>query len=189
MLPSRILYILLFFVVSLAILPTNNLHAQELEIKDCVMAKKQGSILINFGVELRNAQELNEYLSEGSPLKLICTGKLFKDRSFWLDKKLKEKKLIFELDYNPLTQKYTLSNSNIKNSTQSQSLKKLFEKYWKELELDLGNWNSIPQGSDYTFQLEVELKRGKVPGWMKVVLFFWSWDKLSSKTYEMDFSY
>jgi len=189
MFSRKFLYVIVLFTVLLAIMQVNTLKAQELEIKNCVLNKKQGRILINFGIELTNAAKLNQYLSEGSPLNLSCTGRLYKNRTFWMDKKLKENNLTFNLDYNPLTQKYILSNSVNKNSTQSSSLKKMLDKHWGELELDLGKWDSVPKGNEYTLQLEVVLRRGKIPGWMEVMLFFWSWDQLSSKIYEMGFSY
>ena len=189
MLPRRFLYVIFAFIVVFALVQTNSLKAQELEIKDCVLDKKQGRIRINFGLVLKNSEKLNQYLAEGSPLKLGCTGRLYKNRIFWMDKKLKENKLEFELDYNPLTQKYMLTNLNNKNSSRSGSLKKMLVEHWKELELDLGKWDSIPKDKEYTLQLEVSLKRGKVPGWMEVILFFWSWDQLSSKIYEIDFNY
>lgn len=177
------------FIVFFAIVHTNKAKAQELKIKNCVLDKKKGRIKVNFGVELKNIQKLNKYLSEGSPLKLTCTGRLFKNRTFWMDKKLKDTKFTFKLDYNPLTQKYALSNLANKNSSRSSNLKKLLNKYWNELELEMGEWASIPKGNDYTLQLQVSLKRGEIPGWLEVMLFFWSWDQLSSKIYEIDFSY
>lgn len=189
MFSSRFIYIALVLIVFFATVQIGVAKAQELEIKNCVLDKKQGRIRINFGVKLKQVQKLDEYLSEGSPLKLICKGSLYQDRTFWMDKKLKQSQITFILDNNPLTQKYILTELASKNSSREKDLNKLLDKHWGELQLDLGKWDSLPKGNDYTFQLQVLLKRAEVPGWMEVVLFFWSWEQLSSRVYEIDFSY
>ncbi len=189
MFSNRFIYIFLASIVFVTAVQTAGAKAQELEIKNCVLDKKQGRIRINFGVQLKQVKKLDQYLSEGSPLELICRGSLYQDRTFWMDKKLNQSQITFRLDNNPLTQKYVLTDLGNQNSFEGSELKKLLHNHWKELELDLGEWDSIPKGDDYTFQLQVMLKRGEVPGWMEFMLFFWSWDQLSSKVYEIEFSH
>lgn len=186
---NKMVWVVLVFVVFFTLLQSEAGKAQVLEIKNCVLYKSQGNIKFKFGIELNKVQKLKQYLSEGSPLKMICNLRLFKERPFWIDKELKKRKLSYELNNNPLTQKYILTNLVNKNSIKGKNLNKLLNARWKELELFLGKWDALPRDKDYTIEIEVLLKRGKVPGWLKMVSFFWSWEELSSEVYEINFTY
>ncbi|MFP4392368.1 MAG: DUF4390 domain-containing protein [Desulfohalobiaceae bacterium] len=176
------------FIYSLLSFPLQ-IQAQDLEFQNVVLDNVSGSIQVNFGIEVLDVHALEEHLSEGLVLQMVCKAKLIRNRRWWMDKLLHQEEQKFELKSQPLQDSYVLQRKGWENNLKDQDLGQLLNKAWSRLRLQLGSWEELKSGEDYAIELHLSLKRSNVPWWLRKSLFFWSWDLVPEKNYRMDFKY
>jgi len=163
--------------------------AQELVLDTLVLDNVNDRIQLRFGVQAEEMETLRTSLDNGGALRAECSIFLRRERSWWPDSTLVEKRLRYDLQVNPLTQSYKMINCTTQKTIKENNLKALIHKGWDKIAVDLGPWKALQSGATYIVELHLQFKRPDVPVWLKNALFFWSWDVLSSQTYRMHFTY
>ncbi|MDY7002233.1 MAG: DUF4390 domain-containing protein, partial [Thermodesulfobacteriota bacterium] len=163
--------------------------AQGLDLDNFVLDNQAGRITVRFGVRVFAFDELEEVLSDGSSVGLVCEASVYRKRALWPDSEVAATKLVSLLRKHGLAQDFEVTLSDEKEPLSARELPALLEKAWGEITLDLGLWEALEPGSKYSLQLEISLMRMDVPVWLRYMVFFWSWDVLPSTGYRLDFEY
>jgi hypothetical protein len=163
--------------------------AQQLVLENFVLDNVGERIQVRFGLEVEEIEELQKPLENGGRVRMQCTIFLRRQRGWWPDSTVAEKKLCYDLKNNPLTQMYSMVNCQNDNQARDNTLQDLIQKKWNDITLDLGPWSALHSGASYFVEVNLQFKRPDVPVWLKKALFFWSWDVLASQNYRMHFVY
>ncbi len=163
--------------------------AQGLDLDNFVLDNQEGRITVRFGVRVLALDELEQALSDGSSVGLVCKAFVYRKRTLWPDSEIAGTKLVSLLRKRGLDQDFEAVLPDEKEPLRDRDLPVLLEKAWGEINLDLGLWDTLEPGSKYSLQLEISLTRVDVPVWLRYMVFFWSWDVLPSTGYRLDFDY
>ena len=163
--------------------------AQGLDLDNFVLDNQSGRITVRFGVRVLALDELEQALSDGSSVGLVCEAAVYRKRPLWPDAEVAGTKVVSLLHRHGLARDFEVALWDGKEPLRARELGDLLEKAWGEINLDLGSWETLEPGSKYSLQLEISLTRMDVPVWLRYMVFFWSWDVLPSTGYRLDFEY
>lgn len=190
--PIRVLLLsVLALCVFFTALPTNT-HAagpQEMRLKSFRLMEADGALMLTFGVDFSNIDQMKGVLKEGVKIELLCDATLSRSRSFWFRKTLATNTLSSLLYYDTLTREYYLTLPGNKAPHRNKSLKKLLDGAWASLTLPVASTTLIAPGDEYRVSLSIESVNTEIPEWLAKSFFFWSWDPAPPIHYSTDFTY
>ncbi|WP_161781643.1 DUF4390 domain-containing protein [Desulfohalovibrio reitneri] len=162
--------------------------AQNLVLDNLVLDNQADMVTVRFAVHVDEVDEVRRELASGSELGLTCVAELISRGGFILDETVAEREYVSVIRYDSLAEEYVLDVPG-RDPMRSADLGKLLARGWGGLSMDLGPWNLLKRGREYSLDFEVRLARRDVPRWLKTALFFWSWDVIGATTYRLDFSF
>ena len=172
--------ILLFFV--------GLLHAQPLILNDLVVDNSNGTMTVHYGVQVEDAPAIEQALSEGLKLRFVGHVALYKKRSLWWNEFLVENDFVCDLREDTLKQEVVLVIDDQETRFPMSELARVFQERLEHLVTPLGPWSMVDKKTTYIVRLTLTMSRIDVPVWIRVPLFFWSWDLVPETTFEMEFA-
>jgi len=179
--------IIVFF--SLLLLTGNPALAQEARLTDVIVTNTRDDLLVYLTVEGAFTQEMETAIKSGVSTTFSFFVNLYRDRNWWLDKKIAARTITHSIKYDNLKKKYSIERSweNEPHITQSFSEA-------QKLMSEVDSLNIIPlaelkKGTAYQIQAKAELSKRTLPLKLHYVLFFISlWD-FETDWYTIDFVY
>lgn len=188
--PGKQVLSLIFYGALLCCLgmPASGL-ANSLLLDDLVVDNSNGTMTIHYGVRIDSIEPIRMALKEGLRLRFTGAVSLYKKRSLWWDKSLAENVFVCDLWEDALTQEGVLRSDAGEIRFPMISLAEHLHAKLHSLTTPVGPWSLIRKGNVYRVRLQLSLSREGVPVWIRVPLFFWSWDLVPDNTFHMEFSY
>ena len=172
----------------LALLPARGLAAG-LELANLALDNRGGNLSVHFGLKVEDLAAVKAVLDQGSELGLRCRVAVHRVRTLFFDSRVAGLDFESRLKADGLAQEYSVELPGGGKPLRGKDLAALLAKAWGNVTLDLGPWKALAPGHEYALSLDVSLKRVDVPAWVRVAVFFWSWDVLPATHYEQDFRF
>ena len=185
---TRLSFLSCLLVLATVFIPCSGMATSLLALDNLVVDSHAEKIHLRFGLRLENPEPVKTVLREGVDLWLEGTARLISKRLFLPNKILHEQSFEHVLEWNSLTQEYELTLPQKEHLVKAKELKDLIAAHWREISLEMGNWDLLVPGQSYHLELEINLDRRDIPVWMRRVLFFWPWEVMSPIRYELEFS-
>ncbi|GAU09789.1 DUF4390 domain-containing protein [Desulfoplanes formicivorans] len=166
-----------------------SLWAQSLVLNDLVVDNTNGTMTVHYGVRVEGVASIEQALSEGLHLRFSGHAALYKKRALWWDALLVENDFMCELWEDTLKQEVVLSMDGEQTRFPMTDFARIFQKRLEHMVTPLGPWSMVEKGRLYIVRLTLTLTRIDVPSWIRVPLFFWSWDLVPKTRFEMEFAY
>lgn len=166
-----------------------SLWAQSLSLNDLVVDNTNGTMTVHYGVRIKGISSIERALSQGLHLRFSGQAALYKKRTLWWDDLLVDNDFTCDLWEDPLKQEAVLSLDGEEIRFPMADFAQVFQKRLEHMVTSLGPWNVIQKGRTYIVRLSLTLTRIDVPAWIRVPLFFWSWDLAPETRFEMEFAY
>ncbi|WP_462323602.1 DUF4390 domain-containing protein [Desulfoplanes sp.] len=163
--------------------------AQTLVLENMVVDNTNGTMTLHYGVHFRDVQKVRAALDEGLRLRFTSQASLFRKRSLWLDEFLAQSDFSCDLRLDPLTQEGVLRIGEKETRFPVSEFSGILHGELDHLVAPLGPWSAVEKDNDYVIRLQLTLQRVGIPAWIRVPLFFWSWDLVPEKHFEMEFAY
>ncbi len=167
----------------------SSLQAQSLVLSDLVLDNSNSTMSVHYGVLVKDAPAIANALHEGLQLRFSGHVALYKKRSFGWDTLLVERETVVDLHEDTLKQEGIMSIAGKEIRFPMTEFEHIFQKRLASLTASLGPWSMAQQGKTYVIRLTLTLTRVDIPAWIRVPLFFWSWDLLPESQFEMEFVY
>ena len=165
------------------------LRAEFLTLDDLVVDNADGIMTVHYGVQVHDAEGIRTALLQGLHLRFTGTATLYKKRSLWWDKFLAENSFVCDLRHDALKQEVVLCQGTEEKRFPLEEFVEYLNVGLRNLSIPIGSWDLIQRGNVYQIQLCLTLTREDVPAWIRIPLFFWSWDLFPDNTFQMEFSY
>lgn len=165
------------------------LHAQSLILNDLVVDNSNGTMTVHYGVLVEDAPAIEQALSEGLKLRFIGHVALYEKRSLWWNEFLVENNFVCDLREDTLKQEVVLVIDDQETRFPMSEFARVFQERLEHLVTPLGPWSMVDKKTTYIVRLTLTMSRIDVPVWIRVPLFFWSWDLVPETTFEMEFAY
>lgn len=163
--------------------------AQTLSLRAPDIANDNGALKVHFGVTVVEKPVLRQDLEEGRELVLKSVIELFRVRDYWLDSTVGTSSFVSTLGYDRLTREFTLTLPGESAPLRDKSLDSLLKKGWGRIEINLGPWNMLEAGEDYSLRLITTMNEKDAPEGFYRFLYFWSWDAGSDNTFHLNFTF
>lgn len=182
------MWAMLFMLAHLMVVAVAPAGAQQLMLGDFILDNQAGNIMVRFSLHVEEVDELALILDEGAKLALESHAYL-KQEKFLYNATVSEREYNSILSMDALTREYVLDRPDMEQPLRGKELADVLEQGWGRITMDMGPFDTLDRGNDYTLELEVSLKYHDVPSWLKTSLFFWSWNAAPSASYSMDLEY
>ena len=163
--------------------------AAGLELANLALDNRGGNLSVHFGLKVEDLAAVKASLDQGSELGLRCRVDVERVRTLFFDSRVAGLDFESRLKADGLAQEYSVELPGGGKPLRGKDLAALLAKAWGNVTLDLGPWKALAPGHEYALSLDVSLKRVDVPAWVRVAVFFWSWDVLPATHYEQDFRF
>lgn len=177
-----------FIAAALTALLAAGALAQSLVLNNLVVDNQAGTFTARFGVGVDGVEHVRDALQEGAVLGLNCEAALYQSKSYLPNKLVRDTTWVSVVRYDPLKKEYVLEVPG-RDAARNQRLGQLLAGGWESVNIDLGPWESLERGHQYSLELTISLGRIDTPNWLKRTLFFWSGDVVDPATYQLDFRY
>ena len=164
-------------------------QAQSLVLNDLVVDNTNGTMTVHYGVLVEDAPAIEQALSEGLNLRFSGHAALYRKRSMWWDEFLVENDFICDIREDILKQEGVLTMDGEEIRFPMDDFARVFQERLEHMVTPLGPWSRVQKGTTYIVRLTLAMSRVDVPVWIRVPLFFWSWDLVPETRFEMEFSY
>ena len=164
-------------------------RAQGLELVNLALDNRGGNLAVHFGLKAEGLAQVKAALDQGSDLVLRCRADVRRVRTLFFDSRVAGLDFESRLTADGLAQEYGVELPGGGRPLRGKDLGALLDRAWGAVTLDLGPWKALTPGNEYVLRLDVSLKRADVPGWVRVAVFFWSWDVLPAAHYEQEFRF
>jgi len=164
-------------------------RANSLVLDDLVVDNSNGTMTVHYGVRIDTVEPIRIALKQGLRLRFTGAVSLYKKRSLWWDESLADNVFVCDLWEDALTQEGVLRWDTGEIRFPIASLAEHLHAKLHRLTTPIGPWSLIHKGNIYRVRLRLSLGRVGVPVWIRVPLFFWSWDLVPDNTFHMEFSY
>lgn len=171
------------------VLPSGPALAQGLELDNLTLDNHGGNLSVHFGLRVDGLAAVKAALEQGSELALRCRVDVHRVRTMFFDSRIAGLDFESRLEFDGLAQEYSVELPGGGKPLRGKDLGALLARAWGAVTLDLGPWKALAPGHEYALSLDVSLKRADVPGWIRVAVFFWSWDVLPATHYEQGFRF
>jgi hypothetical protein len=187
----RLLFLCVFLclgVSSLSVIPENAGASSSAPVilDGVVLDNHDGRVRLSCGVRIADPAPIRDALSEGMDLELVCTGTLHRVRTVLWNETLAEQRFNAVLKGDLLSRRYVLEQEGTRKVFSEDSLAEELNRSWARLDFDLGHWSLIDPGERYVIGINVSLKKTEIPAWVRLPLFFWSWDVVPETSYRME---
>lgn len=163
--------------------------AQSLILNDLVVDNTNGTMTVHYGVTVEDAPAIEQALSQGMALRFIGHVALYKKRSLWWNEFLVESDFVCDLREDTLKQEVVLAFDGSEIHAPMAEFARVFQKRLDHMVTPLGPWSMVNKSTTYVVRLTLSMSRVDVPAWIRVPLFFWSWDLVPETTFAMEFAY
>jgi len=163
--------------------------ANSLVLDDLVVDNSNGTMTVRYGVRIDAVEPIRSALDQGLRLRFTGVASLYKKRSLWWDKSLAENVFTCDVWEDALTQEGVLCSGAEEIRFPIAELAEHLHARLHYLTIAIGPWSLIHKGNIYRVRLRLSLSRVDVPVWIRVPLFFWSWDLVPDNTFHMEFAY
>ncbi|PIE68795.1 MAG: hypothetical protein CSA21_05880 [Deltaproteobacteria bacterium] len=184
----RMLRLVVFVVVCVAA-SAASLQAQSLMLNDLVVDNTNGTMTLHYGLVVEDLPAIKEALKDGLHLQFVGHVALYRQRSFWWDAFLVEKDFVCDLWEDILKQEVIMTIAGQEIRFPTKDFASVFQKRLDHLVVPLGPWSMVERGTHYIITLSLTINRVDVPAWIRLPLFFWSWDVVPETSFEMEFAY
>ena len=157
-----------------------------LVLDDVVLDNRDGRVKLGCGVRVEDETSIREALADGMDLEMVCTGTLSRVRTAMWDETLGVQRFKAELKGDLLNRQVILSQEGRRKVFSETALAEELNRAWARLNFDLGPWSLIDRQERYVVRINVTLKKTEIPAWVRVPLFFWSWDVVPEADYRME---
>jgi len=177
----------LAFAATVLLLAATPCRAQELLLNNLVLNNFEGKIWVRFGVEPTGIEPIRQALLAGEQLALVCKARLSLKRDYVWNHEVSHAR--WESRLRRLKGGEYAIDVPGQGAVADKELHALFRKAWGEILIDLGSWDRLERGQNYSLTLELTLTRPDVSPWLKKGLFFWPFDAATPVSYQLDFTY
>ncbi len=165
------------------------LRAESMTLDDLVVDNANGTMTVHYGVQVHDIEAVRSALAQGLHLRFTGTATLYKKRSLWWDEFLAENVIACDLWQDVLKQEVVFRHGGEESRFPFAHLAEQLAARLHRFSLPVGSWNLIKRGNVYEIRLRLSLGREDVPAWIRIPLFFWSWDLFPDSIFQMEFSY
>ena len=184
---TRKLFALFIF---LGMLCSTSVFATEARLTDIIVTNTRDDLLIYLNVEGAFPPKMKEAILSGVPTTFSFFVSLYRNRSFWFNKKITDLTLTHSIKFNRLKNEFTINRSwentppaVVNSFPDAQKLMAAVDNL-KVVSLD-----KLIKGQQYQIRAKAELNKLKLPLYLHYVLFFVSlWD-FETDWYTIDFIY
>lgn len=152
-------------------------------------SSEDGHIRVHFGVQCPVVPLQTMLVEEGGVIRVVFEVALLRERLFLWKKQETVVQQTFLLQNRSLSQEFVVDGGQLEQPLIGPRLGPILHKAWSTLEMDLGPWHNLQPGSAYSVELRIRCDRADVPVWLRKALFFWSWDVLPPRSYNLGFRY
>ncbi len=173
----------------LLLLTGNSSLAVEARLTDVIVTNTRDDLLVYLTVEGAFTREMETAIKSGVSATFSFFVNLYRDRNWWLDKKIAARTITHTIKYDNLKKKYRIERSWESEPHITQSFSEA-----QKLMTEVDSLNIIPlaklqKGTAYQIQAKAELSKRTLPLKLHYVLFFISlWD-FETDWYTIDFVY
>ena len=141
-------------------------HAEQPEFADLEITHTDEGVVLGFTVKYDLPRGVEEALQKGVPLYFVAEAEVFRDRWYWVDKRVGRATRIWRVAFQPLTRKYRVTfgglNQNFDNLTDALSAVRRVSG-WKIAEA-----GDIDPGSRHYVELKYRLDTTLLPRPMQI---------------------
>ncbi len=173
----------------LILLTGNAVLAQEARLTDVIVTNTRDDLLAYLTVEGAFTPDMEAAIKSGVSTTFSFLVNLYRDRNWWLDKKIAEKTITHAIKYDNLKKKFRVQRSWEKEPHITQSFSEA-QKLMTEVDsLTIIPLAELTKGTTYQIQAKAELSKRTLPLKLHYVLFFISlWD-FETDWYTINFVY
>jgi len=163
--------------------------AQEARLTDVIVTNTRDDLLIYLTVEGAFTAEMETAIKSGVSATFSFIVNLYRDRNWWLDRKIAAQTITHSIKYDNLKKKYRIQRSWEAEPHVTQSFSEA-QKLMTEVDsLAMIPLAELQKGTAYQIQAKAELSKRTLPLKLHYVLFFLSlWD-FETDWYTIDFIY
>lgn len=184
--PYRKIIIVLF---CLFLLTGNSVLAQEARLTDVIVTNTRDDLLIYLTVEGAFTNEMETAIKSGVSATFSFFVNLYRERNWWLDKKIAARTITHKIKYDNLKKKYRVQRSWEDEPHITQSFSEA-QKLMAEVDsLTIIPLARLQKGTAYQIQAKAELSKRTLPLKLHYVLFFISLWNFETDWYAIDFIY
>ncbi len=151
-----------------------------------VLDNHDGRVRLSCGIRVTDGGPIIDALSEGMDLELVCTGTLNRMRTVLWNETLGVQRFNAVLKGDLLNRKFVLEQNGQRKVFSESAFVDELNRAWARLSFDLGPWSLLDSQERYSVRINVSVKKTEIPSWVRVPLFFWSWDVVPETTYRME---
>ena len=176
-------------LLGLALLTGNAALAQEARLTDVIVTNTRDDLLIYLTVEGAFTPEMETAVKSGVSATFSFIVNLYRNRNWWLDKKIAAQTITHTIKYDTLKKKYRIQRSWEAEPYITQSFSEA-QKLMTEVDsLAMVPLAKLQKGTAYQIQAKAALSKRTLPLKLHYVLFFISlWD-FETDWYTIDFIY
>jgi len=177
-------------IIFLGLHCSTSVFATEAKLTDIIVTNTRDDLLIYLNVEGAFPPEMKEAILSGVPTTFSFFVSLYRNRSFWFDKKITDLTITHSIKFNRLKNEFTINRSwentppAVANSFPHAQKLMAAVNNLKVVSLD-----NLIKGQQYQVRAKAELNKLTLPLYLHYVLFFVSlWD-FETDWYTIDFIY
>lgn len=145
---------------------------------------RDGVVYLNADVDYELSQIATEALASGVDLTIELQIEVVRDRRFWVDRDVASLLQRYQLNYQPLSQRYVTSNLNSGDQMTFASLAAALEHLGSVRDLPLLDDALLKPGKRYEIRVRAVLDTRDLAGPLRLISFFWDDWRLVSDWYE-----
>jgi len=164
--------------------------AQQERITGLKINNTRDDLLVYFKVEGAFNDNINEVIYSGVPVTFTYLANVYKNQSFWMDKKIAAVKITHTIKYDNLKKEFSVQRSwTDKNALLTRSFEEAQETMTEVSSLHVVSLDQLEKGSRYQIRVKAELSKITLPFYLHYVLFFVSFWDVETDWHAVDFIY
>lgn len=186
---SLLKYIFFIAVVTgLSLLYTYESRSQTLDFSSFLIDTQEDHLVAMLSIDVEEFEKIQKSLHEGNKISMIFTVKLYRHRTLFWNKNIREKTIEVEMEKDLLSEEYIVKFPD-KTFTLQELQEDSFDALFEDISIKLAPLEELIPGREYRLQVGIRVISRDVPQWIKTTLFFLSWDIVREVSYEMEFSF
>jgi hypothetical protein len=151
--------------------------AQEARLTDVIVTNTRDDLLVYLTVKGAFTAEMESAIKSGVPATFSFFVDLYRNRNWWLDKKIAERTITHTIKYDNLKKKFDIQRSWETEPHVTQSFTEAKKLMTEVDSLTLIPLSELQKGTTYQIQAKAELSKRTLPLKLHYVIFFMSlWD-------------
>ena len=167
-----------------------SVYAQDARLTNIIVTNTQEDLLLYLTVEGAFTDKMQKAILSGLPASFSFFVELYKPRSFWINKKISDIRVIHTIKYNTLKKEFQVTRSWENNKPIITESFEEAKRVMSEVDsLKIIPLTSLARGHQYQIRAKAELSKLTLPFYLHYVLFFVSFWDFETDWYTIEFIY